>query len=142
MFTFPENKFLNKYTIFHSIKPQRSEFLKRLTPILIGILTGFANGVFGSGGGTVAVPAMEKFLGISAHKSHATAIALILPLSAISAAIYIFKTDIPWNIVIPTSVGSVAGGIAGAKLLKKIPTKYLHKLFALFMFAAALRMIL
>ena len=36
--------------------------MKKFIPALIGIFTGFANGIFGSGGGTVAVPAMEKFL--------------------------------------------------------------------------------
>ncbi|MBD9220508.1 MAG: sulfite exporter TauE/SafE family protein [Clostridiales bacterium] len=64
--------------------------------ILIGIITGFANGLFGSGGGTVVVPCMEKYLGIDAHKSHATAIAVILPLSVLSAVIYFFKANIPW----------------------------------------------
>ena len=29
---------------------------------LIGFMTGVLNGLFGSGGGTVAVPAMERFL--------------------------------------------------------------------------------
>ena len=30
---------------------------------VIGVLTGFVNGLFGSGGGTLVVPAMERFLG-------------------------------------------------------------------------------
>lgn len=116
--------------------------MKNIRSVLIGLFTGFANGLFGSGGGTIAVPAMEKLLSVEPHKSHATAIALILPLSAVSAAIYIFKTDIPWSIFIPTVLGSVSGGIIGAKFLKKVPTKYLHKIFALFMLAAAVRMII
>lgn len=116
--------------------------MKKFIPALIGIFTGFANGIFGSGGGTVAVPTMEKFLKTEPHKSHATAIALILPLSAVSAAIYIFKTEVPFSVLIPVTLGSVAGGILGAKFLKKVPTKYLHKIFALFMLAAAVRMII
>ena len=104
--------------------------MKKFIPALIGIFTGFANGIFGSGGGTVAVPAMEKFLKTEPHKSHATAIALI------------FKTEVPFSVLIPVTLGSVAGGILGAKFLKKVPTKYLHKIFALFMLAAAVRMII
>ena len=137
-----KNIYLNNYIIFCLFKPQRSDYLKNLAAILTGLFSGFANGLFGSGGGTVAVPAMENFLHISAHKSHATAIALILPLSAVSAFIYIFRTEIPWNIVFPTAVGSISGGIIGAKLLKKISSTRLHKIFALFMLAAAIRMIL
>ena len=48
---------------------------------LIGIVTGAANGLFGAGGGTILVPALEKFLKIEAHKAHATALAAIFPLS-------------------------------------------------------------
>ena len=33
--------------------------------IFIGLITGLANGLFGSGGGTVVVPCMEKYLDIS-----------------------------------------------------------------------------
>ena len=32
---------------------------------VIGIITGLANGLFGSGGGTVVVPCMEKYLDIT-----------------------------------------------------------------------------
>ena len=65
--------------------------MKNIKLIITGVFTGLANGIFGSGGGTIAVPFMERLLNINAHKSHATAIALILPLSIISATIYIFN---------------------------------------------------
>ena len=41
---------------------------------LTGLVTGFVNGLFGSGGGTLVVPAMERFLCVETHKAHATAI--------------------------------------------------------------------
>ncbi len=50
----------------------------------IGIITGFINGLFGSGGGTIVVPALIFLLGMDDHKAHATAISIILPLSIIS----------------------------------------------------------
>ena len=79
--------------------------------ILIGAVTGFANGLFGSGGGTIVVPCMERFLGVEEHKAHATAIAIILPLSLLSIAFY------------------------------KVSGKWLHRIFGLFMIIAAVRMI-
>ena len=108
--------------------------------IFIGLITGLANGLFGSGGGTVVVPCMEKYLDIDAHKSHATAIAIILPLSVLSAVIYLFKADIPWSEIIASSVGGVMGGFIGAKLLNKISGRWLHIIFGAAMLAAAVRM--
>jgi len=112
--------------------------------LLIGIITGFANGLFGSGGGTIVVPAMERFLGVEEHKAHATAIAVILPLSVLSLGIYVWKTGLHevWQIALWASVGGLAGGVVGAKLLSKVSGIWLHRMFGGFMIAAAVRMIL
>ena len=107
----------------------------------IGVLTGFANGLFGSGGGTIVVPAMERFLGVKTHKAHATAVAIILPLSILSAFLYA-KGGLDIKTVLLVSAGGVVGGFIGAKLLSKFSSKWLHKIFGLFMIAAAVRMIL
>ena len=121
---------------------RRSLKLKKLKSVLTGAAAGFINGFFGSGGGTIAIFSMENFLNIPAKKSHATAISLIFPLSAISAAIYIFKTKIPWAVALPVTGGSVIGALLGAVLLKKISPYWLHKIFALFMLWAGIRMII
>lgn len=106
----------------------------------VGLCTGFANGLFGSGGGTIAVPAMERFLHTEEHKAHATAIAVILPLSLLSLGIYLWKGEIIWQIALWASLGGVAGGFVGAKLLKKVSGIWLHRIFGLFMLFAAVRM--
>ncbi len=109
---------------------------------VIGVVAGFANGLFGSGGGTIVVPAMERFLKIEPHKAHATAIAIILPLSILSMFIYMKNVDIQWFNVIVLSIGGMVGGFIGAKLLNKISDKWLHKIFGAFMILAAVKMIL
>jgi len=120
-------------------------FKYTLKTSVIGAVAGFFNGFFGSGGGTIVVPAMEKFLGIAAHKAHATAVAVILPMSVVSAAVYLlFKskgTDINWEAIVFVSAGGMAGGFAGAKLLPKTPVSVLHKIFGIFMAAAGVRML-
>lgn len=108
----------------------------------IGIITGLLNGLFGSGGGTVAVPAMEKFLDIPTKKAHATAIAVILPLSLVSLFIYARNVNIDWKTVIAVSAGGVFGGYTGAVLLHKLSGKWIHRIFGAFMLAAAVRMLL
>lgn len=112
--------------------------------LLIGMITGFANGLFGSGGGTIVVPAMERFLRVEEHKAHATAIAVILPLSVLSLGIYLWKTDLGavWQLALWVSAGGLAGGVVGAKLLAKVSGLWLHRIFGAFMLAAAVRMIL
>ena len=110
--------------------------------VAIGVVTGVLNGLFGSGGGTVAVPAMEKFLGIEDKKAHATAIAVILPLSMVSLVIYGRSISVDFKTVAAVSLGGVAGGYIGAVFLNKISGKWLHIIFGGFMIAAALRMIL
>ena len=45
---------------------------------IIGAFTGFVNGLFGSGGGTLLVPILNNILKVEEHKSHATALAIII----------------------------------------------------------------
>ena len=116
----------------------KGSFLKTA---LIGIVVGVCNGLFGSGGGTIAVPAMEKFLGMDEHKSHATAIAVILPLTVVSLGVYIYKGFFDFPLSLKTSIGGVAGGVLGAFLLKKISPPVLRKIFGVFIMAAAVRMV-
>ncbi|KAF5084206.1 sulfite exporter TauE/SafE family protein [Anaerotignum sp.] len=115
---------------------------KKGKQIVIGLITGFANGLFGSGGGTIVVPAMERFLDVEEHKAHATAISIILPLSLLSLIIYCWKTDVAWSIALWASTGGIAGGFVGARLLSKLSGIWLHRIFGLFMIVAAVRMIL
>mgnify|MGYP004564922017 CR=1 FL=1 len=107
----------------------------------VGLITGFINGLLGSGGGTWAVFCMERFLNFKAHKAHASAIAIILPISVLSLIIYFFKGTVLWKVALLTSVGGVLGGILGAKLLNKISGIWLHRIFGIAMIAAAVRMV-
>ena len=89
--------------------------LKKFTPALIGTLCGMLNGLFGAGGGIAAVPLL-KASGIPLKKAHATSLAVILPVSIVSAILYL------------------ANG--------KIPDKLLRKAFGAFMIYAAVRLLL
>lgn len=109
--------------------------------MLIGIVTGLVNGLFGSGGGTVLVPCMEKLLKTEAQKAHACAIAVILPLSIISAILYVHRLKADIMSLVVVSLGGIAGGFLGAKLLGKISVKWLHIVFGAFMLLGAWRMI-
>ncbi|MCL2703984.1 MAG: sulfite exporter TauE/SafE family protein [Defluviitaleaceae bacterium] len=115
---------------------------KSLLRAVIGTGAGLLNGLFGSGGGALVVPASRRFLGVNAHEAHASAIAVMLPMTAVSAVFYAVRTrpDI-WQVLI-VSVGGLAGGFLGAKLLPKLPPLALRRIFGVFIIAAAIKMIL
>ena len=109
----------------------------------VGLAVGVANGVFGAGGGTLLVPALRRFSDLEQRRAQATALAVMLPLSALSVVIYMLgpsavKPD--WPVALYVSAGGAAGGIVGARLLNKLTSKWLRGLFGLFLIIAAARM--
>lgn len=80
--------------------------------------------------------------GLEERKAHATAIAVILPLSVISSVIYIVKGGIGMTSLLSIGAGVVAGGAIGAVMLKKINKKLLTLFFYGVMLAAGIKMVL
>jgi hypothetical protein len=117
--------------------------IKKHIAAIIGGVAGVANGLFGAGGGTFLVPGLEKFIPLETHKAHATALAVMLPLSVVSAAVYTLSGKIAaeWFTVLCVSAGGVVGGFIGAKLLNKLSAAWLNILFGLFLAAGAIRML-
>ena len=101
----------------------------RFSQIASGVLVGIANGLFGGGGGMLAVPLLER-TGLKEKQAHATAILVILPVSILSFFLYAFKGYCDFPVLIPTAIGVSFGGILGAKLLKNLPTATVNILFA------------
>lgn len=113
---------------------------KKLVLRLIGGgAVGAANGIFGGGGGMIAVPLLERIEGRGEMQAHATAIALILPACLVSAAVYIFAGLVPWQVLLPAGLGVLGGGYLGAKLLPVLPPRALSLLFAALMLAAGVK---
>lgn len=106
----------------------------------IGLITGIINGLFGAGGGMILVPALCR-RGLSQHKSQATALCVILPLSALSLISYFFAGNISRASFLVV-LGAAPGGLAGAWLMGKLSEKWLGRIFALLMLFAGLRMLL
>jgi hypothetical protein len=108
---------------------------------LLGFITGLINGVFGSGGGMIIVPALTFFIGLKDYKAHATAISIILPISIVSTIVYFFNNTIPFKISLIVMIGGLVGSFIGAKILNKIPAKILRKVFGCVIIYTAVRMI-
>lgn len=110
--------------------------------IFIGLLAGFINGIFGSGGGTIIVPSLVFLVKLEDYKAHATAISIILPFTIISTLVYLLNNSIPIKLSLFVALGGIAGSFLGAKYLKKIPTNILRKIFGSVIIYTAIRMIL
>ena len=110
-----------------------------LLSAIFGVAVGAANGLFGGGGVMIAVPALT-LTGVPSKKAHATAIAIILPLSLISGAVYLAKGAADPSVILPSCAGVFVGGIVGALLLKKINSRGLSLLFYALMIAAGLKL--
>ena len=119
-----------------------NKFIKYKNHIIIGIFCGILNGLFGAGGGSLAVPAMEMFLGVDEKKSHATTIAVIFLMSIVGLVLYIKNGYFDKNLFIPASIGGLLGGFAGARLLAKISVKWLKIIFGVVVIITAVKMII
>lgn len=109
--------------------------------LLYGILIGLVNGVFGAGGGMIAVPVLKK-QGLDQKLAHANAVAVILPITIISAVLYLVKGNVTlidsWAFIPTGLIGSVIATLA----LQKFSNKVLQKTFAAFMIYAGIRLLM
>ncbi len=121
---------------------KRTKLFDKIMLIILGGVIGFLFVFFGGGGGMICVPTLEKALKLDNKHAHATAIAVIFPLSLISSAIYVFKGAIESLPLLTIGLGVVAGGIIGAIALKILPSKLIRIIFSLVMLAGGVRILL
>lgn len=109
--------------------------------VLLGFIAGIINGLFGAGGGTIIVPALNLIFDIPQHKAHATAISIILPFTIISSFIYYKNGYSAMNTTFKVILGGIIGSYIGSKILNRFSDNYLRKIFGIFMILAAFRMV-
>lgn len=117
-----------------------SRYLKNIYLYILGALAGAANGMFGSGGGIITVPMLEKN-GAEAKKAHATSIAVTLPLSVISGIIYFSKGAININEAWKFIPFGIVGVFIGSRLLVKLSNETVKRIFGAVMIAFGVRML-
>lgn len=93
-----------------------------------GAAAGTLNGMLGAGGGMVVVPLLSV-LGVRGKKSHATALLVIVPLSAVSAGLYLWQGRFALADALPYLPGCLVGALLGSLLLPRLSTGPLKLLF-------------
>ncbi|MGN1373406.1 MAG: TSUP family transporter [Candidatus Coproplasma sp.] len=110
--------------------------------LLSGFGLGAVNGFFGGGGGMIAVPILSGVLDYSDKEAHATAILVIAPVCLISAIIYVLSGFTRADVIIPATIGNVAGGLLGAELLGNIPEIWTDIIFIGVLVVAGIKMVI
>lgn len=115
--------------------------MKALLIVLCGGVIGFINGFMGAGGGMLLVPVLFYICKLETKKAHATAVLVILPLCVASGIIYILKNAFDFAITLPVGIGTIAGGVVGTFLLKKLKSDWISLIFYLVMIGAGIKLI-
>lgn len=123
-------------------KHKTHKFKKWIIDAVFGSIIGFINGFLGGGGGMVAVPILEKIKKLDNKKAHATAIAVIFPLTVVSSFVYTLTIKLNWVTLAILAVSATVGGIIGSLLLKKLSGKAIRIIFALLMLGAGVYMLI
>ena len=116
-------------------------FLKKkgLISFLFGLLIGAVNGLLGAGGGMLTVPILKK-TGFDQKSAHKNAVAVILPITLISAVLYVLGGRVKILDALPFVPLGLIGAVAGTLVMQKISAGILKKIFALFMIWAGARL--
>jgi len=84
--------------------------------VLAGTLVGLLTGFFGVGGGFVIVPALVLALGFSMPEAVGTSLLVIAINSAVALTTRLHGGAIEWGTVVPFTIASLLGVVAGSRL--------------------------
>lgn len=105
-----------------------------------GFIIGTINILLGAGGGMLTVPLYKK-MNMSQKQAQINAVATILPITIVSAVIYLMNGDVKLSDSYIYLIPGLIGSITGTFVIKKISNNILSIVFSLFMIWAGLRLL-
>ena len=106
-----------------------------------GLISGLLNGLLGTGGGILAIPAF-RMAGEQQRHAQANASVFMLFMSIISAAVLLFSGErVDWASALPVAAAGIPGAAAGALLLNKLSNRVLQLIFSLLILASGIRIL-
>jgi uncharacterized membrane protein YfcA len=113
-------------------------------PVLVGIgvAGGFFGGLFGVGGGIVIVPLLILLAGLGAKEATGTSLAVIGFTAAFGVVAFSALGHVSWRDALLVGLPAMVGVLAGTELQRRISSRLLTILFAVFLVAVAVRLVL
>lgn len=110
--------------------------------ISIGVLAGLLSGLIGIGGGTIIVPILVIYFGLSQKMAQGTTLALLVPPIGILAAWTYYKQGyVNFPVAALICVGFIFGGLIGAKFAVNLSNQILERIFGIALLIIAVKMI-
>lgn len=104
---------------------------------LIGLLAGFMSALFGVGGGTVVVPLLILLFVYTPHVAVATSLAAIGITALAGTVTFAIAGEVDLAHALLVGLPAAAGAAAGATLQQRVRARELSYLFAAFLVAIA-----
>jgi hypothetical protein len=110
--------------------------------IILGLIAGIFGGMFGIGGGTILIPFLVYFFGLTQHQAQGTTLAIMVPPIGLLAALrYYYSGNVKLGMAGFICAGFFLGGLIGANMVHNVSDPLLKKLFGVFLLFVAIEMI-
>ena len=109
--------------------------------VLIGLAAGLASGYVGVGGGFLMVPLFITVYQCSMHEASGTSLVAVMILAIPGIVQQGLYGNIDYLVGICIAIGSIPGGVVGARLSKRVPERQLRLIFGCFLLVAAVLLV-
>jgi uncharacterized protein len=103
----------------------------------MGGVLGFAGGMFGIGGGIIAIPILGIFFGFGQQLAQGTALVLVIPTALVGFAQYLRRIKIDWRLVGALAVTALPITTIAAHVATLLPGRALRFAFVAFLVVLA-----
>ena len=109
--------------------------------VLIGVAVGFLSALLGVGGGLLAVPLLIVAARYAAHRATGTSLAAIIVTSLAGTVTYAFHGEADLAAAALIGIPATFGAVAGTALQQRLTAQTLTFLFALFLAAVGVALL-
>lgn len=112
-----------------------------LTMLALGAALGFFGGLFGIGGGIIAIPFLGLALGMAQALAQGTSLAMMVPILLVGWWRYTRRHPVPWRIAAQIGILASLTTWLVAYVATSLNSEVLRSVFAVFLIVLALRML-
>ncbi|MHA1993882.1 MAG: sulfite exporter TauE/SafE family protein [Candidatus Hodarchaeales archaeon] len=109
---------------------------------VLGLIAGFSSGLLGIGGGVVMVPILVTIGKMPMHKAVATSMFIMIFTSIAGAGVKFTQGQTHPDLALFLIIGIVLGAQVGARLVKRVNTIHLQRIFGFMMIVALISIVI